>query len=122
MVRIRGKRSSISDVRRSHRCCLLYCIDFVGKGLSGGRIIVYPPPESPFKAEEVCSVIGTALRCLSDLSDMYFVRTLLLVTFACMVRRADKPTSAEWPRSALPSAILVPLLLSKALATVLVNI
>ncbi len=26
--------------------------DFVGKGLSGGRIVVYPPRESPFKAEE----------------------------------------------------------------------
>ena len=26
--------------------------DYVGKGLSGGRIIIYPPPDSPFKAEE----------------------------------------------------------------------
>lgn len=26
--------------------------DFVGKGLSGGRIVVYPPRQSPFKAEE----------------------------------------------------------------------
>jgi glutamate synthase (NADPH/NADH) len=26
--------------------------DYVGKGLSGGRLIVYPPKESPFKAEE----------------------------------------------------------------------
>ncbi|GAA95243.1 uncharacterized protein L969DRAFT_21927 [Mixia osmundae IAM 14324] len=26
--------------------------DYVGKGLSGGRIIVYPPKASPFKAEE----------------------------------------------------------------------
>ena len=26
--------------------------DFVGKGLSGGRIAVYPPKQSPFKAEE----------------------------------------------------------------------
>lgn len=26
--------------------------DYVGKGLSGGRIIAYPPKESPFKAEE----------------------------------------------------------------------
>ena len=26
--------------------------DFVGKGLSGGRIVVYPPKQSPFKAEE----------------------------------------------------------------------
>lgn len=26
--------------------------DYVGKGLSGGRVIIHPPPESPFKAEE----------------------------------------------------------------------
>lgn len=26
--------------------------DYVGKGLSGGRLIVYPPKSSPFKAEE----------------------------------------------------------------------
>ncbi len=26
--------------------------DYVGKGLSGGRVIVYPPPGSPFKPEE----------------------------------------------------------------------
>ena len=26
--------------------------DFVGKGLSGGRIVVYPPKQSPFKAED----------------------------------------------------------------------
>ncbi|OFE13421.1 glutamate synthase subunit alpha [Pseudohongiella acticola] len=28
------------------------CNDFVGKGLSGGRIVVYPPKNSSFKAEE----------------------------------------------------------------------
>jgi glutamate synthase (NADPH) large chain len=28
------------------------CNDFVGKGLSGGKIIVYPPKNSTFKAEE----------------------------------------------------------------------
>ena len=26
--------------------------DYIGKGLSGGRIIVYPPRESQFKAED----------------------------------------------------------------------
>jgi glutamate synthase (NADPH/NADH) len=26
--------------------------DYVGKGLSGGRLIIYPPKNSPFKAEE----------------------------------------------------------------------
>jgi glutamate synthase (NADPH/NADH) large chain len=26
--------------------------DYVGKGLSGGKILIYPPEESPFKAEE----------------------------------------------------------------------
>ncbi|PKI85779.1 alanine dehydrogenase [Malassezia vespertilionis] len=35
--------------------------DYVGKGLSGGRIIVYPPKVSPFKAEENVIVGNTCL-------------------------------------------------------------
>ncbi|SCZ91480.1 BZ3500_MvSof-1268-A1-R1_Chr1-2g01437 [Microbotryum saponariae] len=35
--------------------------DYVGKGLSGGRLIVYPPKASPFKAEENVIVGNTCL-------------------------------------------------------------
>lgn len=35
--------------------------DYVGKGLSGGRIIVLPPPESPFKSEENIIIGNVAL-------------------------------------------------------------
>lgn len=35
--------------------------DYVGKGLSGGRIIVYPPPNSAFKAEDNIIVGNTCL-------------------------------------------------------------
>jgi len=35
--------------------------DYVGKGLSGGRIIIYPPKESSFKAEENVLIGNVAL-------------------------------------------------------------
>jgi glutamate synthase (NADPH/NADH) large chain len=35
--------------------------DYTGKGLSGGRIIVYPPPESPIKADDNIIVGNTVL-------------------------------------------------------------
>ncbi|MDH3536002.1 MAG: glutamate synthase large subunit, partial [Gammaproteobacteria bacterium] len=35
--------------------------DYTGKGLSGGRIIVYPPPESPIKADENIIIGNTVL-------------------------------------------------------------
>lgn len=35
--------------------------DYVGKGLSGGRVIVYPPKDSPFKAEENILIGNTCL-------------------------------------------------------------
>ncbi|MDX8409482.1 MAG: glutamate synthase large subunit [Mariprofundales bacterium] len=35
--------------------------DYVGKGLSGGRIVIYPPAESPIKAEENIIVGNTVL-------------------------------------------------------------
>ncbi|QNP97029.1 Glutamate synthase [NADH] [Yarrowia lipolytica] len=37
------------------------CNDYVGKGLSGGRIVVYPPKNSVFKAEENIIVGNTCL-------------------------------------------------------------
>ncbi|KAF6015704.1 hypothetical protein HII12_000866 [Brettanomyces bruxellensis] len=37
------------------------CNDYVGKGLSGGRLIIYPPKDSPFKAEENIIVGNTCL-------------------------------------------------------------
>ncbi len=45
--------------------------DYVGKGLSGGRIIVYPSPAASFPAEDISS----------------------LGTFVCMVRQAEKSIS-----------------------------
>ncbi len=35
--------------------------DYVGKGLSGGRIVIYPPKDCPFKAEENIIVGNTVL-------------------------------------------------------------
>jgi len=35
--------------------------DFVGKGLSGGRVVIYPPVQSPFKAEENVLIGNVAL-------------------------------------------------------------
>ena len=35
--------------------------DYVGKGLSGGRLVVYPPPESPIVAEENIIIGNTVL-------------------------------------------------------------
>ena len=35
--------------------------DYVGKGLSGGKLIVFPPPESPFVAEENIVIGNVAL-------------------------------------------------------------
>ncbi len=35
--------------------------DFVGKGLSGGKVVVYPPKVSPFKAEEQILIGNVAL-------------------------------------------------------------
>src|SRR5207344_1089247 len=35
--------------------------DYIGKGLSGGRIVVYPPRESTFKPEENIIVGNVAL-------------------------------------------------------------
>ena len=35
--------------------------DYVGKGLSGGRVIIYPPKDSPFQAEEQILIGNVAL-------------------------------------------------------------
>jgi len=40
--------------------------DYLGKGLSGGRIVVYPPPASPFKAEANIIVGNVALYGATD--------------------------------------------------------
>ena len=37
------------------------CNDYMGKGLSGGKIIVYPPKGSPFKPEENIIIGNVAL-------------------------------------------------------------
>ena len=54
--------------------------DYVGKGLSGGRLIVYPPKESPFKAEENI-IIGNV--CLyGATSGEAFIRGIAAERFA----------------------------------------
>ena len=35
--------------------------DYVGKGLSGGKLIIYPPKESSFKPEENILIGNVAL-------------------------------------------------------------
>lgn len=54
--------------------------DYVGKGLSGGRLVVYPPKESPFKAEENI-IIGNV--CLyGATSGEAFIRGIAAERFA----------------------------------------
>ncbi len=45
--------------------------DFVGKGLSGGRIVIYPPKESPFRAEENI-LIGNVVLYGATSGECYF--------------------------------------------------
>jgi glutamate synthase (NADPH/NADH) large chain len=45
--------------------------DYVGKGLSGGRIVIYPPKESPFKAEENI-LIGNVVLYGATSGECYF--------------------------------------------------
>jgi glutamate synthase (NADPH/NADH) len=54
--------------------------DYVGKGLSGGRLVIYPPRQSPFKAEENI-IIGNV--CLyGATSGEAFVRGIAAERFA----------------------------------------
>ena len=54
--------------------------DYVGKGLSGGRLIVYPPKTSPFKAEENI-IIGNV--CFFGATSGYaFIRGIAAERFA----------------------------------------
>ncbi|MFP6837333.1 MAG: glutamate synthase-related protein, partial [Pseudomonadales bacterium] len=45
--------------------------DYVGKGLSGGRIVIYPPKASPFKAEENI-LIGNVVLYGATSGECYF--------------------------------------------------
>jgi glutamate synthase (NADPH/NADH) large chain len=45
--------------------------DYVGKGLSGGRIVIYPPKESPFNAEENI-LIGNVVLYGATSGECYF--------------------------------------------------
>ncbi|KAG8897871.1 glutamate synthase [NADH] [Tulasnella sp. 403] len=61
--------------------------DYVGKGLSGGRLIVYPPKESTFKAEENI-IIGNV--CLyGATSGQAFIRGIAAERFAVRNSGAD---------------------------------
>lgn len=54
--------------------------DYVGKGLSGGRLIVYPPKSSPFKAEE--NIIIGNVCFFGATSGQAFVRGIAAERFA----------------------------------------
>ena len=56
--------------------------DYVGKGLSGGKIVIAPPPEATFRRK----------------------RTSSSAMWPSMERRPARPISAAWPASALPFA------------------
>ncbi len=45
--------------------------DYVGKGLSGGRIVIYPPKESPFKAEDNI-IVGNVVLYGATAGDCFF--------------------------------------------------
>ena len=54
--------------------------DYVGKGLSGGRLIVYPPKSSPFKAEE--NIIIGNVCFFGATSGFAFIRGIAAERFA----------------------------------------
>ncbi|OWZ34645.1 glutamate synthase (NADPH/NADH) [Cryptococcus neoformans c45] len=54
--------------------------DYVGKGLSGGRLVVYPPKSSPFKAEE--NIIIGNVCFFGATSGQAFVRGIAAERFA----------------------------------------
>ena len=60
--------------------------DYIGKGLSGGRIIIYPPKGSTFQSHE---------------------QNISSATFACTVRPAARRSTAAVPRSGSPFATVV---------------
>ncbi len=71
------------------------CNDYMGKGLSGGKIVVRPPKGITFKPEE----------------------NIITATWPCTVLPAARPSSPAWPVSASPCATAVPPPLWRALAT-----
>lgn len=54
--------------------------DFVGKGLSGGKIIIYPPKQSTFKAEE--NVIAGNVNLYGATSGEAYIRGIVAERFA----------------------------------------
>jgi glutamate synthase (NADPH/NADH) large chain len=54
--------------------------DFVGKGLSGGKIIIYPPKNSKFKAEE--NIIAGNVNLYGATSGFAFIRGIVAERFA----------------------------------------
>ena len=57
-----------------------YANDCTGKGLAGGRLIIYPPKESTFKADE--NIIIGNVRLYSATSGKAFVRGIAAKQFA----------------------------------------
>jgi len=56
------------------------CNDFVGKGLSGGKIIVYPPKNSTFKAEE--NIIAGNVNLYGATGGEAYIRGIVAERFA----------------------------------------
>lgn len=77
--------------------------DYVGKGLSGGRLIVYPPKQSTFKAEENI-IIGNHDVCLyGATSGEAFVRGLFQVTLTDQLKAGlDLGHHVDAPSSDIP--------------------
>ena len=65
--------------------------DYVGKGLSGGRIVIYPPAESPFDAEE--NIIAGNVIGYGAISGEMFLRGVVGERFC--VRNSGAETVAE---------------------------
>lgn len=83
--------------------------DYVGKGCSGGRIIVYPPKTSIFKAEV------RSLPSRENSADVPRRSPSSSGTSVCTARRRARRTSAVSPPSASPYATLARRRSSRAL-------
>ncbi len=71
--------------------------DYVGKGLSGGRIVLRPPAHSPFVAED--NIIAGNVILYGATSGELFLRGVVGERFACATR-GPSPWSRAWATTA----------------------
>jgi glutamate synthase domain-containing protein 3 len=62
--------------------------DYFGKGLSGGKIFVYPSPQSTFRAEENI-IIGNVALYGATAGEAYIRGAWLANALPCAIRRAS---------------------------------